>query len=430
MKYRNLQIRLVYYIFFWIIYGGLVIQFLWNNETLAYITDILVVILFFIDKKKKDNSFLYYVGKSLPIAIVAFLIWGTIIAFIHLEPLPNILWTLKMYIRYYLMFVLIFRYLDTVEIQRLKKQFILSMKINVVIATYGYFFLSKYGDLVGGTFAGGNSELILLIMIVLFLVVGDYFQRRMSVLWMSAYIFFMFYLAIIGEMKFLYFVIPLFFYLTYVLLKRFSIKHVMMLAFAFFLFIPVLTFSLSFLYSDEYIEHYLSLEGIEEETTSDTAWGDEGSFNRGTAIALTEKMIFKNDVERITGYGFGSASASRSFMGTIYADYGWTRFNYFTYSYLLIETGWIGLILFMLIHILLLFRYIGLYFKYKNDLVMKYWSVMGILSVIVTFIMMWYNNKPIWNYYIFYYFWALCFAAIRCRQKELSNGMYFATNLV
>ena len=61
---------------------------------------------------------------------------------------------------------------------------------------------------------------------VLFMVSGDYFFNRKSKALFLCLLTSSMFLAFIGEIKLLYIIIPIFIYISYVLLKRFSFAHI------------------------------------------------------------------------------------------------------------------------------------------------------------------------------------------------------------
>ena len=113
----------------------------------------------------------------------------------------------------------------------------------------------------GGMF-GGNGELALFIVITIIVFTFDCFQNRLSSYKLFAIVVVNFVIAMWAEVKFLYFLIPLVFYASYVLIKKFSMKHFIVLALAFVAGIPVMQFALSTYYDDEYVQFATNREQL------------------------------------------------------------------------------------------------------------------------------------------------------------------------
>ena len=229
----------------------------------------------------------------------------------------------------------------------------------------------------------------------------------------------MFIFAILGEIKLLYFIIPICFYGMYVLINKFSIYHVVILFFIYWGFVPIMEKAMSLYYDKEYVNQVFTKEYIEDQTTNNYGFAD-GGFNRSTALSLTSTVILKTPLKLCIGNGIGSGSASNIFGGSIYHAYQYTTYNYFATSYILVETGWIGFILFCLIFLILLYRFYY-YYKHYDDIVIKYWASCGIMGAFITYPLMWYSNCPYYDYYLFYILWALCFLSISYRLAYLKN---------
>lgn len=170
-------------------------------------------------------------------------------------------------------------------------------------------------------------------------------------------------------------------------------------------------------YDEDYVAQTLNREELEAYNTNNYGFTDE-SLNRGTIFE--KSVIFLNSpIEYVVGHGLGSGNISSFFYTDVFEIYKRTCYGFFTMSYLLIEVGYVGLILFIMTHVLLLYRF-WLFNKMK-DKVVKYWAAMGILVTGATFLMIYYNSVPLTNYYLGYLFWAMCFLGIKERIRKLNQ---------
>lgn len=418
------QKNLLYFAIYWVLYSGILIQWIVRVEALSIVSDALIFVLALTARARRKHvgDLMKYLGRVVPSLMILFLVMGIMVAIINLQPQEAILWTLREYLRYILLVYLAWITFDPEDVRKVKDILTTAMKINFGVVLFESVVLGQVSDFMGGSFSGGNASLVLLVMISIFLFAGDFFQGRLSgrdaVLYLLGYT----YIAIIGEIKFLYFMIPAAIYGSYLLNQRFSLIAIAVLGVLVATFVPVMTAVLSLSYGDEYISRTLSVQGIVDETSHAEAMGELDAFNRGTAITMTQKLILKDEAHRLFGYGMGSGSVSGRFSGSIGQRWVNTKFFYFTSSTLLVEVGWIGFILYIFIHIFILWRFWLLYREVGDDPVGKYWASVGILSVGITFLLMWYNNKPLHEFHLFYLLWAVCFLGIYYRQEEIAEN--------
>ena len=279
--------------------------------------------------------------------------------------------------------------------------------------------------------AAGNRGVFLVIIeyvfnnlsgsfLIKFCSISDSVNRKKFFLFLAFEMF----IAMAAEIKVMYFTIPLAIYAVYVFTRRFSVKHVVILVVAFFCLIPAMKATMSLMYGENYVNNVFDIDRIQEETTKAYNLSEEAaeySFNRSTCVEMATTLVLRDKMHILTGYGIGSGNTSDKFGTWIYQTYSKiTSYNWFTSSWLLIEYGWIGYIIWIVILCCIAWRFYSVY-KRAVDKDLKYWSSLGLLSVLFTFIVAWYNNMPYFNAYLFYFFWAVCFVAIRERMKQLSS---------
>ena len=411
--------KIIYFIVFWIFLGSLVNRYIWNSQIIVLLPDVLVVCLFLYSiterwKYKISNI----TGKTVLLILGAFLIIGTLSSVIHLTRLTNILWGLRMVVRYPLLFYLVYQYFSIKDVRRLKKAFYYSFWLNTVFVVQ-QLFTGAVGDQMGGIWIG-NGDLANYILMSIIIYGGDYYQRRLSSIKFLFKVIILFACAVWAEIKLLYFVIPLMLYIQYCFYRKSGFSHILIIVLAYIALIPLLKWGLSFYYNQNYVDSVFDMDKMEAYTQAD--YGFSGySYNRGTCVKLATEQFLADPIHLLIGHGIGSATISQLFSSEIaekYADS--TRYYYFTSSYVLIETGWGGFVLYLLFY-LLLFKSFFKYYRHTNDPCTKYWSITGCMSVIYTFIMIYYNNTPYGYYYMNYLVWAFCYIVIREQKRFLRN---------
>lgn len=406
--------KLIYFIIYWIFLSSLINRYIWNSQIITLLPDALVIFAFLCDLKGK-HELSKIVGKAPLTALGIFLLIGVAAAIVNSVDPTSFLWGLRMVIRYPLLFYMIYQHFDMRDVLKLKKAFYLSFWINAVF-TLLQLATGVVGDAMGGIWSG-NGQLANYILISIIIYGGDYYRGKITLRNFSFRVLFFFACAVWGEIKLLYFVIPLMLYIQYCFYRKFNFSHVLIVLFASIALIPVLRWGLSLYYDQDYVDSTFNVEEMEAYNKND--YGFSGfSYNRGTCVELaTAQFLVDDPIQFIAGNGFGSATVSNLFpseIGRRYANL--TCYHFFTSSYVLIETGWGGFICFLLFYILLFFSFFS-YYRKRKDPFIKYWSVIGCLTVIMTFIMIYYNNTPYADYYFPYVVWAVCFVAIRDRKR-------------
>lgn len=422
--------RILIFILYWILFSGAIQQYIYNNEFISLVPDLLLFYLaiFILPKNKKKQTF--RIGGYIPLLFLVILVEGTLVSIANSIPIISILWGGRMVVRYLLLFIFVYQEFGVADIIRFKRIFTNVFLFNLLLIVFQYFVEGKFGDAVGGVF-GGNGLLFVFNLLCIFLFSADYFRGRLR---LSKYVLILMsqmFVAMAAEIKMMYFTIPFAVYAVYVMMKKFSVKHIVILVVAFFGLVPAMSSVMSLMYEEEYITRTFDRESIENETSKTYSFsaGEDVGFNRNTSIVLAETIILTDPIHLITGYGIGSANASSIFGTWIFARYGiLTSYNYFTPSYLLIEFGWFGFIIWVTI-LFLIVAYFYKAYRTTSDANIKYWATIGCLSALFTYILAWYNNIPYSDAYLLYFLWAVCAVAIKYRQREILFNTSIQTKL-
>jgi len=415
--------KILIFILIWILLSGIIKQYIYNIELIIFVPDLLLLYLALTKFPKKSRLLGTYIGKYIPMLFSILIVGGSLVSILNFMPLISLLWGLRMVVRYLLLFIFIYRTFDMSDVYKFKNIVTKAFWVNLLFVAFQFFVEGKIGDWIGGTFSDNGMQFLFNLFCV-FIFSADYFsgrlKRRRFVMILASQMF----IAMVAEIKMMYFTIPLAVYAVYVMLKKFSFKHIAVLVVAFVGLVPAMSSVMSLMYGEEYIEKVFDLESIQDETSHAYSFSAENDigFNRNTSAELAGSVILQDWIHHITGYGVGSANASPLFGTWIFARYGvLTSYNYFTSSYLLIEYGWIGFIIWIIILALIAKRFYNMYIKSKDPYI-KYWSSIGCVSALFTYLIAWYNNTPYCNAYIIYYFWGICWIAIRERaQAELRS---------
>lgn len=413
MKRDKFLLRLSTY---WILYGAIILKYLWSNQLVVLLPDILVFYLSVFGKKPKRVPIKSMIGILLPNLLALFLLLGVVSSFVNLMPVSSTLWGFRMFLRYSLILYLVYCYYDVKDILKFKRILYFSIPINFFFCLLQYN-SGQRGDYMGGILAA-NGDLAIYLLVCLLFIAVDYFSHRLKFWHIFLFVITAFVEAMWAEIKLLYFLIPLTLYLMFILVRRFSVVHIVVLVSSIFLLLPLLKYSLSFYYNEQYIHDTFDIDAVKTYTTENSYGYTDDSFNRNTSIELTHVYYLHDIFNVLLGYGIGSGTYSSYFKTWIGESATKTLYFYFTPSYVLIETGWIGFVIFILGHLLFLFFFLKKYVKAKNKAA-KQWAALGLALMLITFVFIWYNALPYSSWYLPYVAWGICLVGFREQNKQL-----------
>lgn len=391
---------------------GFIIKTFGNFDLINLLADVLVIYCAVKTPKIQIKNVIKITGRPIIFSLFFFFLIGIIGDIVNSVPIKTSIWGIKNFLRFFLLTYSIigrYKFLDSYTFKKLVTKL---FYLNLLAITID-FFAGRKGDSMGGIFLG-NGDLAIFLIVSLFLFTSDYFVgRKKKLLVVGAYVS-SFIIAMLAEIKFLYLIIPMCLYLSYVLIKKMTIMNITVFILSCMFIVPSLKYALSFYYNDAYIEAIFN-EEERDDYLSNSGYNlgmDNNGFNRNTSIENVQLLFFRDNIQTsLVGFGLGSASNSKTF-GTWIADkYRFTGYFFFTSSFVLIETGWIGFILFISIYLFILLRFLYYYIKSKNNQE-KYWAAIGTMMSIMTFLFIWYNSAPYVDYYLPFMLWGFCFLGI------------------
>ena len=194
---------------------------------------------------------------------------------------------------------------------------------------------------------------------------------------------------------------------------------------------PIMKFALLLYYDENYVESVFDKEEMSKYLENDYALQSGTyrllSFNRNTCIERSSIILSQESKTFLIGNGIGSLTQSQLFKTPLADMYYPTFYFFFTFSYILLELGWLGFILFLLFYALIAYRFYR-YYQNTKDSIIKYWSSIGLFMACVSYIFMWYNAVPYSAYYFPFILFSLCFVGIKFRKQKLSINKYINKN--
>lgn len=330
-----------------IIFFGFFRDFLGIPSVFYYLIDVLNVCIFgyacFSRKYFEQNTKLFY----FLMGIVAVLFMSTIGGYITGNySFLLYLWGLRFNYRFYIAFFSSAVFFKVEDLFKIKKFLVNILYLNVFISTIE-FFMGYTGDYLGGTFGisqGVNAYTNILMVIVTCFVVVDYLQKRTSLKKFFGIIVSCLYLSVITELKFYYFELVVIVFITF-LSERMTFRKVALIL---FVVIGMVIAINAIGYFFPVFRDFFTIESISQ-YIGDDGYTGQGDFNRLNAVFKVKELFFKNNVIfNIFGFGLGNCSfSSFNFLTSeFYNLYNFLHYQWFTDSFVYIETGAIGLILY------------------------------------------------------------------------------------
>lgn len=413
--------KILHFTILWIIYGSLISRFVWSNQLVTLVPDILLCILLVFHAPQRGwPNIKSSIGAWIGAVYGIILLLGIVSSIIGFTSVIATIWGARQFARYGLIAYMIIIFFKQTDVDWFKKVLDKSVRWNVLFVVVE-FALGQTGDSMGGTF-GGNGDFSIYLAVVTFVSTADYFQKRITLKRFVFIFSFCFIAGILAEIKLLYMLLPMCLYGGYLLFKKFSLKQIVILVAAYFLLIPVVKYALSFYYNEDYVNATFDSEKVSGYLENDYGLqsGKSGivSFNRNTCIERSTYLLSSDLKTVLLGNGIGSLTQSQVFKTPLAEEYSFTYYFYFTFSYVLLELGWVGFVFFLLFYVLIIIRFYSFYHNTK-DAVVKYWSALGLFMGGASFVFMWYNATVYSNYYFPFVVFAVCLVGIKLRKQKL-----------
>lgn len=333
---------------------SLIVKFLVSDVGIGgianYVCDGLLVIALLLATIKQKHTFVTPGFRTLDWGVFAFWTVATLSAVAHGVSFGLYIWACRNTFRLFGILYCCVKLLDNVDIDRLIKFVFGFFFVNVVVCTYQHFVLGVGQDNTNGLFgtaSGGNAMMNVLLFGVCAFSLFGFLQNEYHGWLLALVLTCSCYLAAIAELKFFYFELVVLVILALVS-QRFSLKTILS-AVALVIIIAIgirvlIIFNprvADFFNWDE-ILHY-SGEG---------GYSDPNNLNRMTAIRSLDERFLTTMGDKLFGLGFGAGQFTQFFASPLYAAYGFVlNWNFFTDAAIFLETGYIGLILYILLFV-------------------------------------------------------------------------------
>lgn len=289
--------------------------------------------------------------------------------------------------------------------------------INAVISLFQFFVLHVRQDYLGGLFGvsgGSNGHTLVFFSIIVGKSLLATFDNEEKPLYCILKCGTSLLIAAMAEMKFYFFCFIMILFITS-FITRFTLRKFVIIISA-LVSIAVFSLLLSSIFADG--ANFLNWERFIELATKEH-YSSEGDLNRLFAIPTLMKNHVTEPLQQLFGLGLGNCGSSNIslFNTPFYQQYSYLHYTWFASAMMFLETGFVGLILYILFFILCLISSIkDLRQGEGNRLFCQMAIVMSILSVVLMF----YNaSLQIDAAYMVYFVLALPFLHKRTETKSV-----------
>ncbi len=330
------------------------IDFISLPSFIKYTADVVwilvLVIMLFLKRnvifEKKVTPFIIY--------ITGFFVLVSITYLFRFQSIAYFLWGIRNNFRFYVSFLAYSMFLDSFEVDGILKFFDYMFWINAVISFFQFFVLGYNQDYLGGVFGvdrGCNANSLVFFSIVISKSILSFINGKEK-----AWLCFLkcgvsLIIAAMAELKF-YFIIFVIILVLAAIVTRFSVRKLILILSASFLFMLASTFMTAVFGEGS----SLSLDRIWELMTA-TSYATSKDLGRFTAIPTISQAFFDDINEKLFGLGIGNCDTSTFPVCNtpFYQTYYYLHYTWFSSAFLFLETGYIGLTMYLAFFVLCFF---------------------------------------------------------------------------
>ncbi|MBE6737636.1 MAG: hypothetical protein E7566_03140 [Ruminococcaceae bacterium] len=263
------------------------------------------------------------------------------------------IWGFRNNFRFIFAFFAFITFMDYDDAEQYLKIFDILFWVNLPICLIQFYLLGYKQDYLGGLFGtsvGCNVYLNVFLCTVCAKSLIYFLSKKEKLVSLLLKLFASFFIGALSELKFFYieFIVIL---CIVTLITKFSWKKVLVIVLG--LIGMVIGVSILIRIFPEYVGQF-TLELLYESAASDKGYTSSGDINRLSAISTISKHLFSEKYHYFIGYGLGNCDLSSIsvFNTPFYESHSDVNYNWFSHAFMYLETGYIGLILYLGLFIL------------------------------------------------------------------------------
>ncbi len=356
-------------------------------DAINYVTDVLMILSFLMALKqlyeRRKKTYLL-----VPLIIAAlFFGLGTVSAILHDVPILLLLWSYRNLMRFFCFLFSCVVLLKYEDVEKIGKIFSVMFFLNVVVVSIQFWIQGYYQDYLGGLFGtdmGCNGHMNTFLCIYLAYICMRYMAHKTSFRCFLLVSAGSLYIAALSELKFL-FIEYVFILGMSILLSRFSLRVVLMVIGACAgLYVGLQLFNTYFPGWEFSVEQIMDYAG-------EGGYSTATDLNRLTALQTVTENFLRTPQDLLFGLGLGSCETSSFFQSAFFQQYGERlHYTYMIHAFTLLETGWVGFVLFLGFFVLIGIQ--ALRFRKKVAFERKIFCMTTVVITIMCVIQCFYNN--------------------------------------
>lgn len=388
---KNSNKLLIYFLITWILFEDLLVSGFGAPSMIRYLNDgimLLLAISCLMNANRVLRVFRQTRYTAVLLLILLYVFYTLFGSIINGVPLLQVLWAARNNYRFFAFFVICVYALDRKDIQRLVVWLCQLQWLNLALGLFEFFIFHKRGDYLGGIFGmakGGNAGLNVYLCFVTACVVLQYLYKQRPFRYLVCSLLATMLLAGLAELKIVFVEIVLIVLMILFLSGRkkqaFTLLGVSAAALAVGLLIMWQLFP----------KHFAILTDLDR--LLEYSVSEDGGYNlsRFHAFSNINRLFFRDSVFRnLFGFGFGYCEySSFDFLtSNFYRQYGFLNYRWFAHQMMFLETGYVGLALYIAILASIL---LCAWRSRKKDPATALWNYFVMIMCVITVINLWYN---------------------------------------
>lgn len=325
-------------------------------HSITYLFDVLTVILL-AQVLLNANSRLILTHNSVVLLQLVLFIFGTLVAiFQGVSPILT-LWSIRNNVKYIIFFAACVAFFDENDIEKIYSFFTVFELLNLLLAFYQKFVLNIGGDNLGGIFGtndGCNGILNCYLVIMFIHHFVRWMQKVENVFPLALSTAISLTIAVLSELKFYFVEVAIIFiiYAVWISIKEHRLIKLFKLAIILTLVLVGISFAIQSLVKIyPQWEDFFSIKNIIYQSIKSEGYTGHGDINRLSGIFTINSKVFRNNyLLRIFGMGLGStelAEGKAILTSEFFLNHINLHYNYFSLLWMYLETGVIGLLLYL-----------------------------------------------------------------------------------
>lgn len=379
--------KMVFFIlYFTIIMETLIAEFKFP-QSIRYLNDIAIFFILLLMNVKFFKTFNESNNTIIVFGIGLFFITSTISALFNFVPVRLFIWALRNSFRGIILLFAATVYLNENDLSKIFDTLLKLQIINLLLALYQFFILNHKMDDIGGIFGYGNGagvNIFNALLIAYYL--NKYLYEKKGFLKLFFVIVSSIIIAAVAEEKMTYIMFGIIFLIS-VLFSKFSFKKLIAVLIG-ILGMVIGLFILKYYYPDMY-EIMTDFDLLIK--YSQTTYEEGYRIPRLGAFKFISNNFFDSTFNEIFGLGFGNGETSNIaiFQSDFYNRYGSYNYRWFTHQWIFLESGYLGILSFILMFGTIL---ISLIKKIRKATInQKIYLITSICMGICCIITIWYN---------------------------------------